>query len=64
MLIRTPQLINIPIKLDSDITREAKSGKIAQTVKSIANRVVGRVTANLGKLFRDLQNQWGIKITW
>ena len=63
MLIRMPELINIPIKLDNDITREVKSGKIAETFKSIANRVVGRVPANLGKLFRDLQNQWGIKIT-
>ena len=64
MLIRMPELINIPIKLHNNITREAKSGKIVQTVKSIANKVVGRVPANLGKLFRDLQNQCHIKITW
>ena len=55
--------IKIPIKLHNDITREAKSGKIAQTVKSIANKVLGRAPANLGKLFRDLKNQWCIKIT-
>ena len=30
----------------------------------MANKVVGRVPANLGKLFRDFQNQWRIKITW
>ena len=64
LLIRMPELINIPIKLHNDITREAKSGKIVQPVKSIANKVVGRVPANLGKLFRDLQNQCHIKITW
>ena len=64
MLIRMPELINIPIKLHNDITKDAKSGNIAQTVKTIANKVVGKVLANLGKLFRDLQNQWCIKITW
>ena len=64
MLIRMPELINIPTKLHNDIAKGAKSGKIAQTVKSIANKVVGRIPANLGKLFRDLQNQWCIKITW
>ena len=64
MLIRMSELTNIPIKLHNDITREAKRGKTAQTVKSIANKVVGRVPANLGKLFRDLQNQCHIKITW
>ena len=64
LLIRMPELINIPIKLHNDITREAKRGKIAQTVKSITNKVVGRVPANLGKFFRDLQSQWCIKITW
>ena len=63
MLIRMPELVNIPIKLHNDITRDVKSGKIAQTVKSIANKVVRRVPANLGKLFRDLKNQWCIKIT-
>ena len=64
MLIRMPELINIPIKLHNNITREAKSGKIVQTVKSIANKVVGRVPANLEKLFCDLQNQCHIKISW
>ena len=64
LLIRMSELINSPIKLHNDITREAKRGKIAETVKSITNKVVGRIPTNLGKFFRDLQNQWCIKITW
>ena len=64
MLIRMTELINIPIKRLNGITREAKRGEIVKTVKPVANTVVGRVLANLGKLFCDLQNQWCIKITW
>ena len=47
MLIRMPELINILTEFHNDITREAKRGRAAQTVKSITNNVVGRVPENL-----------------
>ena len=59
-----PKLEDIPENLHFEVTREARSGKLAQTVKDIAAKVAGRVPANLGKLFRDLEKFWSLNVIW
>ena len=54
MVVQMPEEGSIPKELLEDVTREAKEGMATQTVKSIASKTVGRVPANLGKIFRNL----------
>ena len=48
MIIRMPDLNKIASELHDEITAKGKG----QLVKEIAGRIVGRVPANLAKIFR------------
>ena len=48
-----PQLETIPVSLRTEVTRPEKKGSSKQTVQDTAGKMVGRVPANLGKLFKD-----------
>ena len=58
-----PSMADIPILFRGAVTRPAKNGKPEQTVAEIAGRMVGRVPANLGEVFKDLKDSI-ISIKW
>ena len=56
-----PDLEDIDSKLHDCITRNERPGKPCQKVRDVAGCMVGRVPANLGKIFRDIEAYvWGI----
>ena len=52
MVIKTPEIDHIPLEDRNKITREKEP---QQRLKDIAGKVVGRVPANLGKLFSRME---------
>ncbi|XP_077869670.1 uncharacterized protein LOC144361685 [Saccoglossus kowalevskii] len=54
MLVKMPPLCRIPNELHDEVTREGRGNQPNQTVRSIADKQVGRVPANLCKVFRRL----------
>ena len=65
MVIKTPLLSNILCEFHDKVTREAKESSPEQRVKDIADKVVGRVPANLCKLFLLVLSKREVsKITW
>ena len=52
MVIMTPEIDHIPLEDRNKITREKEP---QQRLKDIAGKVVGRVPANLGKLFSRME---------
>ena len=64
MAVRMPLEKDIQLELLDGITREVKKGDAAQTVRSFAGRMVGRVPPNLGKIFKtSLNNSDVSKVT-
>ena len=57
MLVMFPDISDIPIHLHNDVTRERKGGCPKQRVKDIAEKPVGRVPANLCRVFRKLKKE-------
>lgn len=56
MIMKMPLLENIPVKYHEDITKESTNGD-EQRVKDIAGRSIGRVPANVCKVFKILLEQ-------
>ena len=54
MVIKVPDLKNIPIELHDRVIKEAKCKTSKQTVRDTAGRTVGRVPANVCALFHKL----------
>ena len=54
MVVKMPELKEIHSSIHEDVTKEAKGKEPQQTVKDIAGKTVGRVPANLCKLFEKL----------
>ena len=52
MVIKIPEIDHIPLEDRNKITREKEP---QQRLKDIAGKVVGRVPANLGKLFSRME---------
>lgn len=64
MVIKVPDLKNIPVELHDRVTKEAKGKTSKQTVRDTAGMTVGRVPANVCALFHKLlQNGDVRKIT-
>ena len=66
MLVKMPHLDDIPYRLHQDITRKKKhTHEKDQKVAEIADEIVGRVPANLCRVFRELIKQREVeKIEW
>ena len=66
MLVKMPPLDDIPSRLHQDVTRKKKGAhEKDQTVDEIADEIVGRVPANLCRVFRELIKQREVeKIEW
>ena len=54
MIIKMSSLNEIPEKFHDDITKEKRGKEKQQTVKDIAGEIIGRVAANICKLFEKL----------
>ena len=54
MVIKMPSLNEIPEKFHEDITKEKRGKEKQQTVKDIVGAIIGRVPANICKLFEKL----------
>ena len=54
MIIKMPPLNKIPNNFHDDVTKEKKGKEKQQTVKDIAGETVGRVPANICKIFEKL----------
>ena len=52
MVVKIPEIDHIPLEDQNKITREKEP---QQRIKDIAGKVVGRVPANLGKLFSRME---------
>ena len=61
MLVRMPTLENIPVSMHHINTRAEKPSAEEQKVKDLAGQVVGRVPANLCKVFRKLLKEGQVK---
>ena len=55
MKIVMPELMDIPSELHEAVTRPADKKRAPQKVCDIAGMTVGRVPANLGKVFREAE---------
>lgn len=61
MAIWMPPLDAIESKLHNVVTRGERPGIPCQRVRDAVGRMVGRVPANLGKIFREIEPYvWGI----
>ena len=58
-----PPLENIPSSLHGAVTRPAKKSRKEQIVRDIAGAMVGRVPANLGEMFIEV-NTSIVSIQW
>lgn len=56
MIIKIPQLCKIPTELHNVVTKPKRGKEHEQTVKSNAGKTVGRVPANVCKIFTTLLN--------
>ena len=64
MIVRMPKLTEISLEMHDQVTIEAKCKVPKQCVKDIASKIVGRVPANVGKLFlKVLRDEYVDKIT-
>ena len=61
MIIKMPELKKIPSSFYKAITKSARGKEKAQTVEEIAGETVGRVPANVCKLFNKLLQEGDIK---
>ena len=61
MLVKMPELTKIPAELHNNVTRPAKGKDIEQVVKHIAGKTVGRVPANVCRLFYELLRDGDVK---
>ena len=61
MVVKVPDLKEIPAELHDVVTKEAKGKKEKQTVRDTAGMIVGRVPANLCGLFRKLLQDGDIR---
>lgn len=57
MAVWMPELEAVPERLRYTECKPAKNGKPCQKVNEIAGKMVGRVPANLGKVFKSLKLQ-------
>ena len=63
MIVEIPKKEDLPVSFLEEISRPAKGTKNCVKVKDIAGKLVGRVPANLGRIFRTLDKHI-IKIKW
>ena len=61
MIIKMPRIEEISLELHDSVTKEAKNGIGQQTVTDIAGCTVGRVPANVWKLFHDMLSEGEVK---
>ena len=54
MVVKMPELNEIHEKYHNEIVKPAKGKDLLQTVKCNAGKVIGRVPANLCKIFNEL----------
>lgn len=61
MVAVMPRLNNIDPALYNEVCCEARKGMRAQMVRLNAGKIIGRVPANIGKIFRDLLKNADVK---
>ena len=63
MIVEIPKKEDLPVSFLEEISRPAKGTKNCVKVKDITGKLVGRVPANLGRMFQTLDKNI-VKITW
>ena len=63
IIVEIPKKEDLPLSLSEETSRPAKGTKNCVKVKDIAGKLVRRVLANLGRIFRTLDKHI-VNITW